>query len=216
MNGPRPPGTWTARAAASAYAHLKPGHTYEVRQPFVDYDGIAHPAGERWRFLGHSFLPYDDGLSLFVSKPGSDDEWHVRLQDRAEEQADVIRALPMHVVPVDTTADVDGTAGMLPDPQDMHVSVRLKGWRWLALYGGYGFGVGAIVGAAVAMITLSNAPAQGALASAQWAGLWIFGCGLPFALLGLALGHATRKRVQREMLATAMPPGTSGSTIKRL
>ena len=38
-------------------------------------------------FLGHSFLPYEDGMSFFVSIDGIN-EWHLRLQWRPEEQGD--------------------------------------------------------------------------------------------------------------------------------
>lgn len=48
------------------FRHLLSGRDYVVLRPFTDFDGVLHPVGERWRFIGHSFLPYDDGLSLFV------------------------------------------------------------------------------------------------------------------------------------------------------
>ena len=95
MLGPRPPATWTGRdrhPPARSYGSLQPGHTYEVRAAFVDHDGSEHPIGERWVFLGYSYLPYDDGLSLFVSLDGYQ-EWHIRLQDRDDEQGDIVRAL---------------------------------------------------------------------------------------------------------------------------
>ena len=69
-----------------------------VAQPFTDYDRIEHPAGETWTFLRHSFLPYEDGLTLFVSLPdGRLDE--VRLQWRAESQGEIVDALDRHVAP---------------------------------------------------------------------------------------------------------------------
>ena len=95
MLGPRPPATWTGRhrhPSAQSYGALKPGHTYEVRAAFVDHDGSEHAVGERWLFLGYSYLPYDDGLSLFVSLDGHH-EWHIRLQDREEEQGAIVRGL---------------------------------------------------------------------------------------------------------------------------
>ncbi len=51
-------------------SELLPGQTYRVIAPFKDYDGIVHPIGESWRFVKKSFLPYEDGLSLFVEKDG--------------------------------------------------------------------------------------------------------------------------------------------------
>jgi hypothetical protein len=48
------------------FAHLWPERDYGVVQSFRDFDGQEHPAGESWIFIGPSFLPHDDGLSLFV------------------------------------------------------------------------------------------------------------------------------------------------------
>ena len=84
---------------ARAYGHLIPGRRYRVARAFVDYDGQAHPAGETWRFLGHAFLPYDDGLSLFVT---ADDTaaTHVRLQSRAEAQGEIVNHLEDYVAAI--------------------------------------------------------------------------------------------------------------------
>ena len=79
-----------------AFGPLEPGARYAVIVPFVDHDRDRHEIGESWTFLGHNFLPYDDGLSLFVSLDG-EQEWHIRLQWRPEEQADVIDGLADHV-----------------------------------------------------------------------------------------------------------------------
>src|SRR5690606_15598829 len=51
----------------SSHQFLHAGHRYRVIRGFRDFDGDEHPPGERWIFHGSSFLPYDDGLSLFVS-----------------------------------------------------------------------------------------------------------------------------------------------------
>ena len=67
---------------------LEPGRTYRVVAPFVDYDGIAHPIGETFRFVEKHFLPYEDGLTLMVDQQGRADSW--RLQWREEAQAEVI------------------------------------------------------------------------------------------------------------------------------
>jgi hypothetical protein len=47
-------------------------------------------------FLRASFLPYDDGLSLFVSQDGQN-EWPIRLQWRKEAQGAVIDTLHLYV-----------------------------------------------------------------------------------------------------------------------
>jgi hypothetical protein len=66
---------------------------------FTDYDGDLHAEGESWVFIGHSFLPYEDGLSLFVSRDGKSVQ-HIRLQWRPETQGAVIDDLERHVQPV--------------------------------------------------------------------------------------------------------------------
>ncbi|MES2445473.1 MAG: DUF3601 domain-containing protein [Pseudomonadota bacterium] len=96
MDQAYPSGHWTARLPRQGFKHLKPGRRYEVTAPFTDYDGDLHPAGERWRFLTHNFLPYEDGLSLFVSLDDAQ-EWHIRLQWRPETQAAIIDALEQHL-----------------------------------------------------------------------------------------------------------------------
>jgi hypothetical protein len=69
-------------------ATLTPGQTYRVIAAFKDYDGIIHPIGESWRFVRKAFLPYEDGLSLFIEKDGQN--IMVRLQWRAETQGQII------------------------------------------------------------------------------------------------------------------------------
>jgi hypothetical protein len=77
------------------FKHLVTGRGYVVVRPFVDYDRGEHPAGERWTFIGSSFLPYDDGLSLFVII--GDAQRHIRMQWREEEQGPVIDRLEEYV-----------------------------------------------------------------------------------------------------------------------
>jgi Domain of unknown function (DUF3601) len=99
MTGPRASGFWTAvlsRKDHGDFGALRVGRRFHVVRAFSDYDGDEHPVGEAWTFLGHNFLPYDDGLSLFVSKTG-DDEWHIRMQWRAETQGPIIDALGSYV-----------------------------------------------------------------------------------------------------------------------
>ena len=73
----------------SWFAGMRAGRRYEVVRAFTDFDGGEHPVGESWTFLGASFLPYDDGQSLFVSLDG-EREWHIRMQWREEEQGAVL------------------------------------------------------------------------------------------------------------------------------
>ena len=92
MDGPRPAGTWTARGLAKSHRWLCCGQRYRVIQAFVDYDRTLHPVGETWTFLGHSFVPYDDGMSFFVSLDGRQ-EWLIRLKWDSTQQGDVLDAL---------------------------------------------------------------------------------------------------------------------------
>jgi len=61
---------------------------YKVVKAFTDYDRQLHPPGETWIYKGTTFLPYEDGLSLFVIE--NDALVMYRLQWRKEEQADII------------------------------------------------------------------------------------------------------------------------------
>jgi uncharacterized protein DUF3601 len=98
MYGPCPPGHFTARGAAEDFQQLRVGQAYRVARPFTDHDGDLHPAGERWTYVGHNFVPYHDGLSLFVSLDGAQ-EWQIRLSWRPEDQGDVIDALGDYLEP---------------------------------------------------------------------------------------------------------------------
>ena len=69
-------------------ADLTPGKTYHVIAGFEDYDGMIHPVGERWRFVGKNFLPYEDGLTLRIEQNGR--EISIRLQWRDETQGPII------------------------------------------------------------------------------------------------------------------------------
>lgn len=96
MHGPKPAGHWTTSVKAAPFKHLKPGARCVVSAAFRDYDGDLHAMGESWVFLGHSFLPHDDGLSLLVSLDHLS-EWHIRLQWRPEEQANIIDNLDSYI-----------------------------------------------------------------------------------------------------------------------
>ena len=65
-----------------------PGKTYQVVSPFEDYDRRIHPIGERWRFVGKNFLPYEDGLTLHIEQDGTNKS--IRLQWRDETQGLII------------------------------------------------------------------------------------------------------------------------------
>jgi hypothetical protein len=96
MIGQRPRGHWMSRLRPQPFKHLAVGQRYCVIKEFVDFDGDLHPVGESWTFLGQSFLPYDDGLSLFVSLD-AERECHIRMQWRPEAQGAIIDDLESHV-----------------------------------------------------------------------------------------------------------------------
>jgi len=91
-----PNGAYSARGLGHGYAHMTPGKRYRVIKPFKDFDGQVHPVGEEWTYVGTAFLPYDDGRSIFVSLDG-EKEWHIRMQDRAEEQGPILDNLKDYV-----------------------------------------------------------------------------------------------------------------------
>ena len=64
-----------------------PGKSYRVIQEFVDFDRVTHPVGERWRFIGHNFVPYHDGLTLFVERAGKEESY--RMECRQESQGSI-------------------------------------------------------------------------------------------------------------------------------
>jgi len=89
MTGPMPRGHWMTHVKPESWYILQPGHRYQITRAFRDYDHFEHSLGETWTYLGSAFLPYDDGLSLFVSLDG-DQEWHIRMQLRPEEQGPIV------------------------------------------------------------------------------------------------------------------------------
>ncbi len=86
------------RAHWRDFRHLTIGRRYRVVKAFVDFDGGEHAVGESWRFEGHSFLPYDDGLSLFVS-PDGERLRHVRMRWVPEDQGEIIDQLEAYIQP---------------------------------------------------------------------------------------------------------------------
>lgn len=100
MYGPEQPGHWSSLDGPNCgreHQFLRVGRWYRVAKAFVDYDGDNHEEGERWLFLGYSFLPYEDGMSWFVSLDGTQ-EWHIRLQWRPEAQGEILDNLSSYLV----------------------------------------------------------------------------------------------------------------------
>ena len=64
------------------------GKIYRVTKAFTDYDSLVHNVGENWIFTGKSFLPYEDGLTLFTEKDGKSISF--RMQWRNETQGQII------------------------------------------------------------------------------------------------------------------------------
>ena len=95
MHGPQLAGFWSGRPSAnggSKHQFLNAGQRYRVVREFVDYDGDPHPVGEEWRFCGWSFVPYEDGMSFFISLDDRQ-EWQLRLQWRDDSQGAVLDRL---------------------------------------------------------------------------------------------------------------------------
>ena len=90
----------TLRPHLQNFHHLVIGRRYEVVKPFADFDRREHAVGETWRFEGHTFLPYDDGLSLYVSFDG-DDLVQFRMRWTPEDQGQVVDALEDYIQPAD-------------------------------------------------------------------------------------------------------------------
>lgn len=95
MYGPKPKGFWSTDSAVE-YKHLLSGRLYKVIKEFADYDRFVHKAGETWTFLGYSYLPHDNGLSLFVSLDGIN-EWHLPMQCGEDEQGPIVDRLETYV-----------------------------------------------------------------------------------------------------------------------
>jgi hypothetical protein len=67
MFGPSPAGSFDPHGAVNSsdrHDFLEAGRRYRVTRGFKDYTGCVHPVGETWSFVGSSFVPYDDGLTL--------------------------------------------------------------------------------------------------------------------------------------------------------
>ena len=110
MFGPCASGHWTSRLSPSDFGPLRVGSRYRVVTPFDDFDRTPHEAGESWTYLGYAYLPYDDGLSLFVSLDGTQ-EWHIRMQRRPEEQGEIVDRLDRYVQPADASPGGSASPG---------------------------------------------------------------------------------------------------------
>ena len=99
MFGPRPAGFWSGHHPSPKHQFLTLGLRYRVVKEFEDFDRDRHLISEEWVFMGHSFLPYEDGMSFFVSLDGAQ-EWHIRLQWRPEQQGSVLDALDEYLQPI--------------------------------------------------------------------------------------------------------------------
>ena len=84
-----PAGTFTKLPIDRPFGPFRVGQGYEVVHAFTDFDGDEHPPGESWTYLGHNFVPYEDGLCLFVTMDG-EREWNLRMCWRPEDQGPVI------------------------------------------------------------------------------------------------------------------------------
>jgi hypothetical protein len=99
MYGPEPRGHWSGHLGpncGSAHELLVSGRRYEVIAEFIDFDGDIHPVGETWIFLGFCFLPYDDGMSFFITTD-PEYEWHIRLLWRPDQQGSVLDNIGLYV-----------------------------------------------------------------------------------------------------------------------
>jgi hypothetical protein len=79
---------------------VRPGIRYRVIKAFTDHDRKLHPVGEEWTFLRHAFLPYEDGMTFFISVDGNE-ESRIHLQWRTEEQSHILDNLAEYVVALD-------------------------------------------------------------------------------------------------------------------
>jgi hypothetical protein len=125
MFGPQPKGFWTDRLEPShkQFRHLLAGGWYTVIKGFWDYDGVGHAEMETWSFQGYSFLPYDDGLSLFVSFDG-EHEWHIRMQCTEDRQGPIVDSLADYVVPTSSPQVAKAACGVGSKP------IVRREWRW--------------------------------------------------------------------------------------
>jgi hypothetical protein len=56
-----------------------------------------HEPGDVWIYRGHSFLPYEDGLTLWIEPTGQKTHSSIHLQWRPESQADIVDRLQEYI-----------------------------------------------------------------------------------------------------------------------
>ena len=92
-------GRWLPGGAkVRTYGHLVPDGSYTVVMPFTDYDGVRHSSGERWTFIRHDYLPYEDGLTLYLRAPDGR-ETQMRMQNRPEAQGAILDNFERYLAP---------------------------------------------------------------------------------------------------------------------
>jgi hypothetical protein len=84
---------------ANDYGHLKVGRAYRLARDLVDVQGTTRPAGDVWVYLGSSFVPYHDGLTLYVFRERAIEG--ILLEGEAQRQ---VSALEPAEAPVDAAA----------------------------------------------------------------------------------------------------------------
>lgn len=80
------------------HGHLVAGGRYRLARAFKDFDGVEHSVGETWWFLGHDYLPHDDGHTFHVRyDDGSDRSF--RMCGAPEDQGSILSRFVEYVVP---------------------------------------------------------------------------------------------------------------------
>ncbi len=82
------------RSLEKSYGYLQSGNSYKVIKAFSDYDRVVYDIEHVFEFVGSSFSPYEDGLSLFCKHNGVDKQ--IRLQVRPEEQKMIAHNLELY------------------------------------------------------------------------------------------------------------------------
>jgi len=82
------------RSLDKSYGYLQSGNIYKVIKTFSDYDRVVYDLGYVFEFIGSSFSPYEDGLSLFCKCNGVDNQ--IRLQVRPAEQKMIANNLELY------------------------------------------------------------------------------------------------------------------------
>lgn len=82
------------------FRHLRPGERYFVVWPFVDIIRSAIQSANAGGLVRYAFLPYEDGLTLFLTAPDGQ-EVQLRLQGRPDAQGSIVDALDTYLSPVE-------------------------------------------------------------------------------------------------------------------